>query len=462
MLIALRLFDLSQLGFVNYFCYFLKSPLFLLNLCCLCGKNVDKIKKGYTMAFIRSRIRNGKKSFYIVWHDASTGRCEVSCKKFGAANGEMRKKLLKFYQDKENQIAFEVENKLFRTAPIDSKISELAKKYLDKMQARLTLRTDVKGKAGISKSHYNWTENVTQFFLKYLTKHKIFTASQLRVNILNDYRSFLELKQDSLAVSTVNLYLRYTKMFLNNFRFTDPPLFENVDMLCSVLKNFPSSQIMPFHFEIVQLSEILTLAREFDAELCKITRESKNAGKMFNGTMPAKNVPILPMILLVMLTGMRKSDALALKWSNVNLETGLIKYQAIKNNKICIVPLVSDPNGDISADFLLILKKWRAERPQDIYVLPHPLSEKPTEIKHTLKRFRSKLSQETGKNFTWQNLRKNFESYAVSFGIPPAITAFWVGHSPAVAEKHYMSYAIGKLNAKNIASAMGITKLLDS
>ena len=107
------------------------------------------------------------------------------------------------------------------------------------------------------------------------------------------------------------------------------------------------------------------------------------------------------------------------------------------------------------------MKNWRAERPNDDYVLPHPRSEKPTEIKHTLKRFRSSLSDDTGKNFTWQNLRKNFESYAVSFGIPPAITAFWVGHSPAVAEKHYMSYAIGKLNAKNIASAMGISSLLN-
>ena len=177
--------------------------------------------------------------------------------------------------------------------------------------------------------------------------------------------------------------------------------------------------------------------------------------------MPAKNVPILPMVLLIMLTGMRKSDALNLKWSNVNLETGLIKYQAIKNSKICIVPLVGDPNGDISPDFVEILKTWRAERPHDEYVLPHPLSEKPTEIKYPLNRFRKMLSAETGKNFTWQNLRKNFESYAVSFGIPPAITAFWVGHSPAVAEKHYMSYAIGKLNANNIASAMGITNLLN-
>ena len=96
--------------------------------------------------------------------------------------------------------------------------------------------------------------------------------------------------------------------------------------------------------------------REFYSETCKITRESKNAGKMFNGEMPAKNVPITPMILLVMLTGMRKSDALNLKWSNVNLETGLIRYQAIKNGKICIVPLVGDPNGDICPEFIEILK----------------------------------------------------------------------------------------------------------
>ena len=61
---------------------------------------------------------------------------------------------------------------------------------------------------------------------------------------------------------------------------------------------------------------------------------------------------------------------------------------------------------------------------------------------------------------TFQNLRKNFVSYIASFGIPSTIAAFWAGHSPAVAEKNYMRYAIGALNGDNIEQAMGIDKIL--
>ena len=266
------------------------------------------------MAFLFSRIRSGKKHYFIAWFDLSkgksnAGRCDVSCKKFGASNGEKRKDLLNFYQDKENKIAFEVENNLFKTISEDVSISSLVRKYLDDMNNRVILRKEAQGKAGISKSYYWWLEKAVTHFQNFLNEHKIKKVSEIKVNVLSDFRKRLELMQKECSVVTVNNHLRYTKRFLNDFRFTDPPVFEKLDLLCSVLKNFPVNQIMPFHFEIDELSEILIKAREFDAETCKITRESKNAGKSFKGEMPAKNVPIMPMILLIMLTGMRKSDA---------------------------------------------------------------------------------------------------------------------------------------------------------
>lgn len=419
------------------------------------------------MAFLFNRYRYSKKHFFIAWFDLSkgsgnAGRCDVSCKKYGAVNGEQRKILLKQFQDRENKIAFEIENNLFQPKPTSNTktINNLAKTYLEKLLHRQELRKTAGGSAGISKSYFlSMQYAIERVFLKYCKENKVSNIPELDLQFFADFRNHLELQQETKSIASINTYLRNIRTFLNDFKYSRPRIFEDLPEIMQILKNFRETEYLPFHFATDELRKIIIKAREFDEETCKITRESKKAGKSFKNDMPVKNVPIMPMVLLIMLTGMRRSDAIALKWSNVNLETGLIKYQAIKNGKICIVPLVGDPNGDISPEFVKILKKWRKERPSDLYVLPHPLSEKPTELKYTVKRFKKKLSGITD-NFTWQNLRKNFESYAVSFGIPPAITAFWVGHSPAVAEKHYMSYAIGKLNAKNIASAMGISDLI--
>ena len=44
--------------------------------------------------------------------------------------------------------------------------------------------------------------------------------------------------------------------------------------------------------------------------------------------------------------------------------------------------------------------------------------------------------------------------------IPPAVAAFWVGHSIAVSERYYMRYASGLHKGKNVEEAMGLSELL--
>ena len=170
--------------------------------------------------------------------------------------------------------------------------------------------------------------------------------------------------------------------------------------------------------------------------------------------MPLKNVPMLPHFLLMLLTGMRKSDALYLKWDDVDLDTGNIRYKTLKTQKICILPLIAENNRIVSPTMLKILKIWKGLGDKDSYVLPHPKSLQPVDIKLPLEKLRTEIKIPELK---FQNLRKTFISYAVSYGIPPAIVAFWVGHSPAVAEKHYMKYAIGQLKGDNLEETMGIS-----
>ena len=159
----------------------------------------------------------------------------------------------------------------------------------------------------------------------------------------------------------------------------------------------------------------------------------------------------------MLLTGMRKSDALNLDWNSIDLKTSVIRYQAIKNRKICVVPLVGYTGGDISPTLAKLMKVWDNLSGNDKFVLPHPKSIEPSELKRPLINFRDSINET---DLTFQNLRKTFVSYAVTFGIPPATVAFWVGHSPAVAEKHYMEFSQTQIKGKNIEEIMGVSEVL--
>ncbi|MCD4656740.1 MAG: hypothetical protein K8S87_04265, partial [Planctomycetes bacterium] len=132
---------------------------------------MEKITAGYILAFIRSKVIKGKKYFYIVWHD-SVQRREVSCKKYGAKNGEQRKELLKQFQTKENEIIFQIENKLFKPKQEELNISDLADKYLENMRELHEVRK-VNKTQGISKSHLCLIEYSIRRLLEFLMEHKI-------------------------------------------------------------------------------------------------------------------------------------------------------------------------------------------------------------------------------------------------------------------------------------------------
>ena len=80
-----------------------------------------------------------------------------------------------------------------------------------------------------------------------------------------------------------------------------------------------------------------------------ITRKSKRTGKY---------TPILPHLLLYMLTGVRRAERLELKWKDVDLESGIIRVKSPKTQKIRIIPLVGDIHCEISPTFLEILRTW--------------------------------------------------------------------------------------------------------
>ncbi|MCD4657342.1 MAG: tyrosine-type recombinase/integrase, partial [Planctomycetes bacterium] len=271
-----------------------------------------------------------------------------------------------------------------------------------------------------------------------------------------EFKKWLLKAKENASTPHINKILRNVKTFFNHFRLSEPPVFKNVEKITSELKQYPTDHDLGFHFKVKELKDIVNAALEQDNELCTITREMHVAGKNFDGTMQNKYVPIFPTIILIMLTGMRKNEALSLKWDMVDLENGVIRIErAQKTGKSRIIPLLTDPSGVISDSLVELLKIWKSNA-KDEFVLPHPMSKEPSELKKPLEKFKS-LNGFPDLNF--QNLRKSFVSYAVSFRIPATNIAFWVGHSVAVSERHYMRYALGLEKGNSIKEAMGLSEI---
>ena len=417
------------------------------------------------MAVLSLKVVRGKKRWVIDYYQYNQKRekfvrKQVLCDTKRATNDVLRKKLLQRYQEAEDSERRSIEIHGKTSQPTEITIPDAINQFLEKRKKQVSLRQSKGGKQGISSNTYNELQRSMQSFQEFCDEKKLNKCSEFNTSKAKQMHDWVEMydgkANKGISTFSKNKLLVNVKTFINSFKYADDPVFNDIDKLTHILKKFPVEQNFQFYFKPEKLVKILVQAAKHDCEQCKITRESHDKGKKFKGFMPLKNSSILPHILLVLFTGMRRSDALQLKWNYVNLNTASITYQAVKNKKICIIPFL-DSDHTVSSTMINILKIWNKLRGDDDFVLPHPKSLEPATIKIPLEEFRKKINE---LDLGFQNLRKTFESYAVSMGVPPAKAAFWVGHSTATAEKHYTAYAFGKLQGNSIEEAMGLKQIM--
>lgn len=192
-------------------------------------------------------------------------------------------------------------------------------------------------------------------------------------------------------------------------------------------------------------------------------RKRKRDGKPIKGNeeeftkrVSGDPAPVLQWVLLLACTGVRRGEAEKLRWSDVDLEHGVLRVYATKTGAMRYVPLKGDPAGDVAPAFIDVLKAWRERRPNDIFVLPSA-SGKPCFPKHAWDGANS--AAETA--ISPQGLRRTFESILAAIGFPASLAAFWLGHSVQVAESNYRAYRPGRLPGSTIEAALGLTPFLD-
>lgn len=168
--------------------------------------------------------------------------------------------------------------------------------------------------------------------------------------------------------------------------------------------------------------------------------------------------PVLQWALLLACTGVRKGEAERLRWTDVDLATGLLRVASTKTSTVRHVPLIGDAAGDVAPHFLAVLRAWRERNPAAVFVLPAAVEGgTPCWPKHGWEA----TNTAAGTSVTPQGLRRTFESTLAAVGVPSGLAAFWLGHSVQVAERAYRAYAPGRFPGSTVEEALGIVAILE-
>lgn len=166
--------------------------------------------------------------------------------------------------------------------------------------------------------------------------------------------------------------------------------------------------------------------------------------------------PVLSWALAFACLGVRRAEAEGLRWTDVDLTHGVVRVHSTKTGTVRHVPLIGDPTGNVAPAFVAVLRAWRKQRPDDVFVMPSAAGA-PCFPKGAWE----STARAAGVDVTPQGLRRTFESTLAAIGFPSGLAAFWLGHSVKVAESNYRAYRPGRLPGATVDAALGLTPFLD-
>ncbi|MGE3854436.1 MAG: tyrosine-type recombinase/integrase [Planctomycetota bacterium] len=284
------------------------------------------------------------------------------------------------------------------------------------------------------------------------------TTGEFDGEVLRDFMMFL--RHNGASAKTLNnrradfrsLFFALTTASRKRMFRTDPVLWFHDEV-----EALPVSQGEITIYSPQMINAFLEEARKRGTPKRKVVVRRERNGKTqeFEQPISAKPAPVLEWALLLACTGMRRSEAERLRWADVDLDYGVIRVYDHKRNRVRYVPLTGDPAGDIAPGMMDTLRAWRLERPTDTHVLPSE-SGTPLFPSHGW----DECNKDAGVKVTPQGLRRTFESMLAAIGFPAGLTAFWLGHSVQIAEKHYRAYRPGRLPGSTVDAALGLAPLM--
>ncbi|MDB4984936.1 MAG: Phage integrase family, partial [Myxococcaceae bacterium] len=241
----------------------------------------------------------------------------------------------------------------------------------------------------------------------------------------------------------------------------DADLFPRLtrDDLRRALKRLAVTTERRDYLKPVQLQALMAACLAHDAETFAETRdEHAGEGRQRIGKTP-RYEPIAPFVAFVLLTGCRFGEALAVTWEQVDLDA--LDHAGQKVGEIHLAGADSKTKHartiglEVSPALRAMLA---ARRPKDAKGSVFRLSAGTANA--AAKRLRAEYRAPA--SFTWQALRRTCGTFLTNapgiFGAASAYrSAKQLGHSVAVAEKHYLGLVRGiSLDVRTLEGAMGL------
>ena len=332
----------------------------------------------------------------------------------------------------------------------------------------------------------------TDAFVDYVVKQGVSRVEDLRKKHLTGFRDQLakrrrkhaapggtrgERREESdsyLSPVTVNNALRPIVTLLRHWRKRD--LLPNLtrDDIGEALEREKTKRPRPQCLRPPELARLIAAALRHDADCFALTREQKD--QCMEGGTTARYEPVAPFLAVLLLTGMRFSEAQNLRWRDVHLGAGtageiVLMADDVKTGHERAVNLVVSPG------LKKILEALKVKAGSQPYVFGGKKPWQRSLLEAARKRLMGTKRRKPKKEgplkesgygaprFTWQMLRQTCGSYLTNapgiFGAASAWhSAKQLGHSVTIAEKHYVGRIEVSREAKDLDAAMMIESLL--
>lgn len=252
------------------------------------------------------------------------------------------------------------------------------------------------------------------------------------------------------SASTVNTAIKVVQACVNFIDLQEPPRFKSVVRLLRGLKPLEVTLKDRAKFKPPELVAVAESMLEEDSR-----REILN-------TISRDRLCLL--FLMYALCGARNGEIMALKWSDIDLDTGRIRIYGAKTKRYRKLPLVGAPEGDIApklVELLRLIGSSSSEPSQSSALLFQCVTKGKVKPNRFPVEPWKRAADVAGVDVMPQKLRQNFTSYAASLGIPASVCAMWQGHTAAVAESNYRTILDERLEGKTFESAMGLDVVID-
>ena len=173
----------------------------------------------------------------------------------------------------------------------------------------------------------------------------------------------------------------------------------------------------------------------------------------------AKDSGVYELYYLDLATGLRRGELLGLKWTDVDLDRGVLKIQRAisrQNGKVVETPLKTKNayrTLPLSADAIDVLKMQKCKIGNSKWVFPSPTGGpmSPDSVLHMLQRV---LKRAGLPRIRFHDLRHTFATHATKGGVDPKTLSGILGHTNASFTLDTYTHVTGDMQ-KNAAAIVG-------